>query len=154
MTKPLFAVILAAIMVHAVSLDAQNPQPQKLETAKSLSCAFTLMATGTWNKGEPHAEIGPARLKLRFVNVDTQESTAEVVDPVGPAYAVVRLGEGSLHFITTGKVGALYMTTVFDRETSGGKLMAVHSRHEYTEVSLPGYTSRPEQYYGECELSR
>jgi len=27
----------------------------------------------------------------------------------------------------------------------------VHARHEYTEVSLPGYTSRPEQYYGECE---
>jgi hypothetical protein len=28
----------------------------------------------------------------------------------------------------------------------------MHSRHEYTDVSLPGYTSSPEQYYGECEI--
>ncbi len=35
-----------------------------------------------------------------------------------------------------------------------GKLKAVHTRHEYTEVSLPGYTSRPEQYYGECDARR
>jgi len=30
----------------------------------------------------------------------------------------------------------------------------VHTRHEYTEVRLPGFTSRPEQYYGECEITR
>jgi len=35
----------------------------------------------------------------------------------------------------------------------GGKLRAVHTRHEYTEVSLPGFTSRPEQYYGDCTPS-
>ena len=34
-----------------------------------------------------------------------------------------------------------------------GKLRAVHTRHEYTEVSLPGFTSRPEQYYGDCTAS-
>jgi hypothetical protein len=43
---------------------------------------------------------------------------------------------------------------VFDKENTPGKYKAVHTRHEYTEVSLPGFTSRPEQYYGECEIAR
>jgi hypothetical protein len=28
----------------------------------------------------------------------------------------------------------------------------VHSRHEYYPTALPGFTSSPEQYYGECEI--
>ena len=47
--------------------------------------------------------------------------------------------------------GPLYSTTVFNRETADGKLLAVHSRHEFRDVQLRGFTSRPEQYYGECE---
>ena len=50
--------------------------------------------------------------------------------------------------------GYIPPTTVLDRETTDGKLMAVHTRHEYTNTSLPSYTSRPEQYYGECEVQR
>jgi hypothetical protein len=50
--------------------------------------------------------------------------------------------------------GVLRITTVFDKQNSPGKFKAVHARHEYTDVSLPGFTSRPEQYYGECELGR
>ena len=30
--------------------------------------------------------------------------------------------------------------------------MAVHTRHEYTDVLLIGFTSRPEQYYGDCAI--
>jgi hypothetical protein len=33
-------------------------------------------------------------------------------------------------------------------------MRAVHTRHEYTMISLPGFTSRPEQYYGECAIGR
>ena len=50
--------------------------------------------------------------------------------------------------------GPLYVTTVIARPAGGGKWLAVHTRHEYTDVSLPGYTSRPEQYYGSCTLER
>ena len=28
----------------------------------------------------------------------------------------------------------------------------LQSGREYTDVSLPGFTSRPEQYYGDCEV--
>ena len=48
--------------------------------------------------------------------------------------------------------GPLYITTVFELETPGRKLKAVHSRHELFAISLPGSTSSPEQYYGECEV--
>ena len=65
---------------------------------------------------------------------------------------MARLTEGTLHLMTIDNAGPLYVTTVFDKETPGGKLKAVHTRHEYTDVSLPGFTSRPEQYYGECEV--
>ena len=51
-------------------------------------------------------------------------------------------------------MGALFTTTVFNWETRDGKLMAVHTRHEYTDVSEPGLTLRPEQYYGECEVGQ
>jgi hypothetical protein len=55
---------------------------------------------------------------------------------------------GYLHFMQTFKGGALYTTTVFD--TPAGPFKAVHSRHEYFTVPVPGATSSPEQYYGEC----
>jgi hypothetical protein len=46
------------------------------------------------------------------------------------------------------------VTTVFDLETSSGKLKAVHSRHELLKVPLDGTTSSPEQYVGECEIEK
>jgi hypothetical protein len=64
----------------------------------------------------------------------------------------VRLAEGYLHFMQAFRTGPLYTTTVFDTGEKSGKLKAVHSRHEYFSVPLPGATSSPEQYYGECEI--
>ena len=50
--------------------------------------------------------------------------------------------------------GALYTTTVFARRTAAGKFIAVHTRHEFTDASVPGFTSRPEQYYGDYDVER
>jgi len=50
--------------------------------------------------------------------------------------------------------GALYVTSVFNQEARPGRLRAVHSRHEYLPVVVRGLTSRPEQYVGDCEVSR
>jgi hypothetical protein len=52
------------------------------------------------------------------------------------------------------RTGPLYTTTVFEAGAAGGRFKAVHSRHEYFAVPLPGATSSPEQYYGECEIMR
>jgi len=52
--------------------------------------------------------------------------------------------------------GSVYLTTVFaDKESrSGSAFKAVHTRHEFTPVRLAGWTSRPEQYYGHCEVAK
>ena len=45
------------------------------------------------------------------------------------------------------------MATVFVSDAGSRKFRAVHSRHDYLPMSLPGYTSEPSvsQNYGECE---
>jgi len=141
-----------ALLVAAVSLHAQGAARKKLQAAKGLSCSFTTMATGTWAADGAHAEVKPSKLALRFTSID--ESSAQVAGFLGPSYAIVRLTEGSLHIMTVDNAGPLYVTTVFDKLTADGKFYAVHTRHEFTEVSLPGFTSRPEQYYGSCEIDQ
>jgi hypothetical protein len=145
-------VVIVAFLPGPHAPNAQGPARKRLETAKSLSCVFPTFATGTWNNDGPRAEVKAAKLSLRVEAIDTQDGTAQIVGILGPAYAVARLTEGTLHLMTIDNAGPLYVTTVFDKETPGGKLKAVHTRHEYTDVSLPGFTSRPEQYYGECEI--
>ncbi len=49
--------------------------------------------------------------------------------------------------------GPLYTTTVLAKETRDGRLMAIQTRHEYTDISLPGFTSRPEMYLGDCAVT-
>ena len=66
---------------------------------------------------------------------------------------IAKLSGNILHLIESFRDGPVYMTTVFSAETRPGKLKAVHTRHEYSDVSVPGFTSSPEQYYGECEVS-
>jgi hypothetical protein len=110
------------------------------------------MATGTWKEGIPEAAVKPAKLSVAFDAVDTQDGSAETVGDSGKSHITVRLLGSYLHFMQMDPYGALYVTTVFDRETRDGKLQAVHTRHEYTPVSLPGLTSRPEQYVGECAV--
>ena len=147
--------LLLASHAPRAQSSAQNPLP----TAKSLKCVFPLYATGTWKNLEPQAEVKTANLAMRFDSIDAQDGTAEVTGmsarSAGAPHITVQLSGGNIHFLAVDNSGALYITTVFfDRESRGGKLKAVHTRHEFTEVSLPGYTSRPEQYYGECQAEQ
>jgi hypothetical protein len=146
--------VIVAFLTSSQAPDAQGTVRKRLEAARSLSCVFPVFATGTWNNDGPRAELKTSKLSLRVEAIDTQDGTAQIVGILGPSYAVARLAEGTLHLMTIDNAGPLYVTTVFDKETPSGKLKAVHTRHEYTDVSLPGFTSRPEQYYGECEVGR
>jgi hypothetical protein len=150
-----------AVLVFA--LGSQTPHAQTsaspaLDNVQHLKCAFTLMATGTWENGAPHADVKPAALSMQFDDIDTQDGTATVTDvstiSAGTPHLTVRLLGDSLHFLAMNSSGAVYLTSVFsDRESrAGGKFKAVHTRHEFTQVTLVNYTSRPEQYYGYCEI--
>ena len=129
-----------------------NLPSARLSKASSLKCVFPTLATGTWKNGVSEAEVRPAKLAIGFTSIDTQDGTAEAAGASGKSNITVRLVGNYLHFMQMDVYGAMYVTTVFDQESKGGRLIASHSRHEYTPVSLPGLTSRPEQYYGECEV--
>ncbi len=137
---------------------AQAPGPIALADVQRLKCSFTLMAVGTWEKNVPSAEVTKASLSMQFDAIDTQDGTANVIDvsaaSAGAPHITVRVLGENLHFLAMNVSGAVYLTTVFaDRESrAGSAFKAVHTRHEFTQVRLSGWTSRPEQYYGQCEV--
>jgi hypothetical protein len=118
----------------------------------NVKCTFPLLATSIWKDGQPAAEVKPASLVVEFEEVNTDEGSARLKGGFGTYDIVVRLGIGYLHFLQAFRDGPLYSTTIFEKVSTGEKLKAVHSRHEIADFALPGYTSSPEQYYGECEI--
>jgi hypothetical protein len=139
---------------------AQAPAPAALADVQRLKCSFTLMVVGTWDKNVPSAELTKANLSMQFDAIDTQDGTANVIDvssaSAGAPHITVRVLGENLHFLAMNVSGSVYLTTVFaDRESrSGAAFKAVHARHEFTQVRLSGWTSRPEQYYGQCEIAK
>ena len=158
MNKHLTGSLVLLMLVGTPPLSAQVITPPSLSTVRGLKCSFTVIATGTWEKGVPSAAVKPASLSLQFNAIDTQEGTAEMpgINQLGSGapHIIVRILEGNLHFLAMNSTGSMYVTTVFsDRESKAtGKWKAVHTRHEFTEVQLPSFTSRPEQYYGFCTI--
>jgi hypothetical protein len=153
----LFAFILFALLglVTAVAPGAVRQEPaDKLFAARAVNCTFTTMATGTWNGDVAAAEIKASKFSVGFDQIDADQGTARVIGSFGPSDIIVRFSAGTLHFVQSFREGPLYATTIFPQVSKEGKFKAVHTRHEYTEVRLPGFTSRPEQYYGECEITR
>lgn len=148
----------ACVVLGMQTAHAQTSGPVALADVQRLKCAFTLMAVGNWEKSTPTAEIAKATLTMQFEAIDTQDGTANVVDvssaSAGAPHITVRLLGDALHFMAMNTSGAVYLTTVFaDRESrSSGSFKSVHSRHEFTPVRLSGWTSRPEQYYGHCDV--
>jgi hypothetical protein len=145
---------LLALLIFLLLTDFSSAQDAKgvLANAKTIKCTFSLMAVGNWGREKPEAKVQPANLVLQFDSVNTDEGTAQLQSGLGQYDIVVRYAGGYLHFIQSFLDGQLYVTTVLDKKTAGGKLKAMHSRHEHTDIALPGFTSSPEQYYGECEV--
>ena len=130
----------------------QSSPPSRLAAAKRINCTFPALATTAWKDLDTPPEVKTANLAFSFDSINTDEGSARAIGPFGASDIVVRLSGTTLNFIQMFNEGPLYVTTVFTVRGRSGKQKAVHSRHEYTEVSLPGFTSRPEQYYGECEI--
>jgi len=144
--------ILQIFMIAGILPLTAAAQDSKLAMAKTLQCTFPLIATGTWKNGKAEAAVKPATLTMKFVSINTDEGSAQLEGGSGTYDIIVRYASGYLNFIQSFRDGPMYTTTVFQKETTGGKLKAVHSRHELFDFALPGFTSSPEQYYGECEI--
>lgn len=127
---------------------------QQLETARALDCTFSLITTGTWKDGAPSADSKPTTLKMGFSDISVDDGSAKADGGYGAAPVVVRYVSDYMHLMQMYKAGPLYTTTVFARAAKAGRLLAVHTRHEFVDVSLPGFTSRPEMYMGDCGVAR
>ena len=148
-----FLALATCTLLHAGPAVAQNSALQKrLAGIRSLDCSFAVVATANWKDGVPIATVAPAKITVKFANVNVDEGTADAVGTFGGSLVVVRHTNDYLHLMHMHRSGPLHTTTVLARETKGGRLLAVHTRHEYTDVQLPGFTSRPEMYVGECAV--
>jgi hypothetical protein len=143
---------VVALSLAASSSVAAQKLEERLEAVKILSCVFTAQAKGNWTGGTAKVDVVVPKLSLEFYEIDTDEGTAKAKGEFGSSDILVRVASGTLHLLQSFRTGPLHVTSVFARETQPGRLLAVHTRHEFTAVALPGFTSRPEQYYGDCEL--
>jgi len=150
-TRGAALLVLGTLLTATVAAQVPNPPASRLVSMTSLTCTFPVLATGAWKDGAPAPSTRSGKLAVAFTSIDTQDGTADAVGGTSKAHITVRVVGNYLHLMQMDPYGALYVTTVFNTETRAGKLQAVHTRHEFTPVSVPGFTSRPEQYYGECE---
>jgi hypothetical protein len=135
---------------HAQSTD-KNP----LAAVKSLKCTFPVYTVGSWKNGEPKAEVKQAQqFTLEIDEIDADSGTARITGTSGPTHVTALLTISSLHFVERTVTGTLTITTVFASEGNVRTFRAVHSRHDYLPMSLPGYVSEPSvsQNYGQCEV--
>ncbi|MEQ1580174.1 MAG: hypothetical protein ABL964_06250 [Steroidobacteraceae bacterium] len=153
-TLPLTLVIAFASLSIGRSEGATAPQTiyERLAAATSLECRFTTVAASSWENGVPKTEVLSKELKLTFGKVNVDEGTADANSQFGDFYVAVRFSNGYLHLMQMFSSGPLYVTTVMARETADGRMMAIHTRHEYTPATVPGFTSRPETYFGDCAI--
>jgi hypothetical protein len=152
-TAILSAVLFVAAITHPGYALAQ--EPMTLSSVTAMTCTFPVMWLGNWSKaGDAEGAPQKSELVLKYSQIDTSDGTAEVAGFTGNFFITVRVvANVALHLMHTDAAGPVYITTVFNKPSHPGKFKAAHSRHEFTDVSLPGFTSRPEQYIGECELT-
>jgi len=143
------------VLLQSTDASAQSPLDRKLAAAKKLDCSFSTFAIGNWDKekGTPSLAVKPAELKAAFTKINVDEGTAEAETAYGASFISVRYALGYLHIMQMSDAGPLYLTTVFARAAGEGRLMAVHTRLEYSPTQIPGFTSRPEIYLGTCAIS-
>jgi hypothetical protein len=144
--------LVALTMGRSAGAAAPLSLYDQLSSARTLECRFTTVAAGGWENGVPKSEVTPKELKLTFSNINIDEATADANSQFGDFYVVVRFSTGYLHLMQMFSSGPLYTTTVMARETTGGRMMAIHTRHEYVPATVPGFDSRPETYLGDCAV--
>ena len=149
---------VAALAVATLLLGgAASAQTSPFVEARGLTCSFRVLATANWARGgDVSAKTSAVDMPLEFTNLNTLDGSANLKGNTGNLLITVMLVGGNLHLIVTNTGGLLHLTSVSASESRPGFYKAVHSRHELTETSviIPGYTSRPEQYLGECAIAR
>lgn len=144
---------LAVALFASGDAEAQNVAlERRLESATRVDCRFTALATGDWTGEGANVTVTDVEHKAAFFDIDVDSGTAEAEGALGATFIVVRYARGYLHFLQMGNAGPAHLTTVLAQPSSDGRFKAVQTRHEYSQIALPGFTSRPEMYIGDCEV--
>jgi hypothetical protein len=151
--------VLTALFGLAVArpVSAQSTDKNPLALVKSFKCSFPVYSVGAWKTGEPQAQIKQAdQFTLTIDDIDTDSGSGRVTGTAGPVEVTALLTVSSLHFMERSVTGTLNITTIFVSEGGVKKFRAVHSRHDYLPMSIPGFTSEPTvtQNYGTCEAGQ
>jgi hypothetical protein len=154
MSMTLVALVTVLTLAQPPAAVAQSRELQRrLQAAKSINCTFSQVATVEWDSGAPQATAAPAEREARFHEIDVDGGTAESGSEYGDSFISVRYSTGYLHFMQISDVGPLWITTVLAMESENGRMKAVHTRLEYAATTLPGFATRPEIYFGDCEVT-
>ena len=147
---------LLMVFAFAHGAIAQTTDKNPLAQVKSLKCRFAIYASGSWTKTqEAQAQVRqPETLLIDIDEIDTDSGSGRVTGTAGPADVTALLTLSSLHFMERSVTGTLNITTVFSGDPAAKTFRAVHTRHDYLPMNLPGYESAPSvsQHYGVCEL--
>jgi hypothetical protein len=151
--------VLTALLSLAGARPAfgQSTDKNPLALVKSFKCTFPVYAVGAWKTGEPQAQIKQAdQFTLTIDDIDTDSGSGRVTGTAGPVEVTALLTVSSLHFMERSVTGTLNITTIFVSDGGARKFRAVHSRHDYLPMSIPGFTSEPTvtQNYGTCEAGQ
>ncbi|MGE0394650.1 MAG: hypothetical protein AB7P67_13875 [Vicinamibacterales bacterium] len=155
--RPRNVVALLGLAVALLTGSPAHAQTSPFVDATGLTCSFKVLSTGNWARGgDASAKTSTVDLPLEFTNLNTTDGSASWKGSTGNLLITVMLVGGNLHLVVTNTGGLFHLTTVSASESRPGFYKAVHSRHELTEsaVLIPGYTSRPEQYLGECAITK
>jgi hypothetical protein len=148
-------VALGLMLTAAPNLWAQTTENNPLARVKGLKCTFPVYSDAKWKNGVVLPEIRQAQLSLDIDEIDTDSGTARVTGSTGPVHVTALLTVSSLHFMERSVTGTLNVTTVFASEPGAKTLRAVHARHDYLPMSIPGFVSEPtvSQHYGTCDAA-
>jgi hypothetical protein len=149
------ALVTAIAFAAALDASAQTTDKNPLAQVKRLKCRFSVYASASWSKAqEPQAQVRqPETLSLEIDDIDTDSGSGRVTGTAGPVEVTALLTISSLHFMERSVTGTLNITTVFAGDPDAKSFRAVHARHDYLPMNLPGYQSEPSvsQHYGVCE---
>ena len=157
MTRVAAALVVLLASAHVAT--AQTTDKNPLAQVKALKCRFAIYASGAWSKTtqEASAQVRqPEQLSLEIDEIDSDSGSGRVTGTAGPADVTALLTLSSLHFMERSVTGTLNITTVFSGEPGAKTFRAVHTRHDYLPLSLPGYQSDPSvsQHYGVCDVAK
>jgi|SRR5438034_4778790 len=151
------AVAVAVLLLSASDAFAQKTEGNPLAVIKTLKCRFPVYSVASWKGGEPQAQVKQGQqFSLEIDEIDAEGGTGRVTGTGGPVHVTALLTVSSLHFMERTVTGTLNITTVFAPEGASLTLRAVHARHDYLPMSIPGFVSEPSvsQSYGLCDATR